>query len=192
MHKKANIPALPRFIALCGHPKAGKSTVQEILHQNFNVIPVDDGGPLRKIAMEYLGCTYDQVYTQPGKLEYVDILDRSWQVRKILGELGNAFEEKFGGDVIPLMVCNSLKTPGPFSFGSVRREQGAYYKERGGVVIGIVNPLAEPSPYEFDRFDETLVDHWIANDALYCGLDPFNARKDLEEKVTRLVHKIAA
>lgn len=192
MIKKPNTPALPRFIALCGYPKAGKTMVQEILSLNFSVTPVDDGGPLREIAMKYLGCTWDQVYTQPGKLRYIDILDKSWQIRGILGELGNAFEEKFGGDVIPLMVCNSLQGAGPFSFGSVRREQGVYYKERGGVVIGIRNKLAEPSPYKFDRFNPDLVDHWIENDALWRGLDPFSARKDLEEKVTHLVQKIAA
>lgn len=184
---KPNAPTLPLFIALCGNPTAGKTEVQRILQENYAVQPVDDGGPLRAIAMQYLGLTREQCYTQEGKQQFVEINGKSWQVRDILGELGNAFELKFGGDIIPLMVVNNLPKTGSYSFGSVRRQQGRFYKKQHGVVIGIRNPLAGPSKFEFDRFDETAVDYWIDNDALARGMDPFDARKNLEAKIHQFV-----
>src|SRR5687768_10641087 len=96
----------PRFIALCGNPLSGKSTAQRLLHNSLGYVPVDDGRPLRDIAVDYLGLTEAQVTTQAGKLETVSLNGRDWIVRDILGEIGNAFEEKFGGDVIPLMALN--------------------------------------------------------------------------------------
>jgi hypothetical protein len=104
VEKKSNTPSLPRFIALCGHPKSGKSLVQEFLTTNFNVQAVDDGGPLRKISIDYLGLTWDQVHTQEGKAEYIEVLGERWQVREILGELGNRLEAMFfdHGDFIPI------------------------------------------------------------------------------------------
>lgn len=43
---------LPRYIALCGHPRSGKSEVQKILKDHYNVTPVDDGAILRETAMK--------------------------------------------------------------------------------------------------------------------------------------------
>jgi hypothetical protein len=174
---------LPRFIAICGHPTSGKSTLQKLMFKGYGIQPVDDGGPLRKMAMAYLGLSYDDCYTQEGKLQSTTILDRVWENREILGEIGNAFEEKFGGDVIPLMVINSLEPGGKYCFGSVRRKQGHYYKKHGGVVIGLRNPLAGPSKFEFDSFDETAVDYWIENDGLARGLSEADALLDLEQKL---------
>ena len=46
---------LPRFIALCGYAGAGKSEVQKILRADFDVLPVDDGWPLRDYAIRHMG-----------------------------------------------------------------------------------------------------------------------------------------
>ena len=183
--------ALPRFIALCGNPKAGKSLVQTILKEEYGVQPVDDGGALRKIGMDFLKLTHNQVYTQDGKKEFVEILGRTWQVREILGELGNKFEEMFGGDIMPLMTMNTLP-PGhaSYSFGSVRRDQGKFYQSLGGVVIGVRNPQTPPSQYEFDRFNESLVDLWIENDGLLRFANPLDALKNLRLKVHAAVAQI--
>lgn len=97
---------LPPIIGICGYPKAGKSTVQKILADLYDVLPLDDGLPLREIAVNYLGLTHEQVTTQEGKTETVMINGTPWIVRDVLGQIGNAFEEKFGGDVIPLMAVN--------------------------------------------------------------------------------------
>jgi hypothetical protein len=51
-----------------------------------------------------------------------------------------------------------------YSFGSVRRQQGIVYRAKGGIVIGVRRPGVGPSGYEFDRFDEDLIDIWIDND----------------------------
>lgn len=180
---------LPRFIALCGNPKSGKSLAQEILKELYGTAPVDDGAPLREFAMQNLGLTRDQVFTQSGKLETVEILGRQWQVRELLGELGNRYEGMFGKDILPFIAINradQAKAPS-FSFGSVRRDQGRMYQARGGIVIEIVNPGAGPSNYEFDQYDRSIVDYRVMNDGLFRGLPPVEARKDLELKLVAVI-----
>jgi hypothetical protein len=184
--------ALPRLIALCGNPTCGKSTAAGLLEKNFGHKLVDDGLPLRQIGMQYLGLTADQVFTQAGKLETVTINDREWEVRKILGEIGNAFEEKFGGDIIPMMSHQLLDPIQPYVFGSVRRKQAHYWKKHGAVVIEIVNPLAGPSKYEFDSYDASAVDYMVLNDGLARGWTPEKALEDLEYKLVTVVQAAGA
>jgi hypothetical protein len=180
----------PKIIALCGNPTSGKSTASEIINDVYGHELADDGLPLRKIAMDYLGLTADQVFTQAGKLEFVTINGRKWQVREILGEIGNAFEEKFGGDIIPIMSHNA-RPKGAYSvFGSVRREQGRYWREQGGLVIEIENPLAGPSKFEFDTYNPAYAHAKIKNDGLARGLSPEEARKDLREKLVAIVGSV--
>lgn len=191
MIQKPNRFALPRYVALCGNPKAGKSLVMEIMAVNYGTQAVDDGRPLREIAKQYLGLTHDQVYTQEGKASHVEILGKHWQVREILGELGNLFEFLFGEHILPFMVTQTLEGPGPFVFGSVRKTQGRFYKQAGGIIIGIENPLAGPSPYAFDKFDESAVDYWIINDAQARGLDDIEGKLDLAAKIHNVVEAIS-
>ncbi|WP_029029852.1 hypothetical protein [Salinarimonas rosea] len=181
---------LPRFIALCGNPGSGKSLVAEILQTRYGVQPVDDGWPVRDFAIRHLGMTETQVTTQDGKRETVQIAGAEWQVRKALGEAANALERTFGAHAMPWMAvlrCERSGREGPFSFASVRRDQGRFYKARGGVVVEIANPLAKPTGHEFDEYDRTCVDYTIENDALAHGCDPAIARADLEMKVDELV-----
>ncbi len=163
---------LPPYIALCGNPNAGKSTVQQILQTRYFVRPVDDGGPLRDITQRYLGLSHDQVHTQDGKKEMVEILGRTWQVREILGELGHHLELMFGEHIMPFMVTNSLHAPdGPYSFGSVRKSQGWFYKKLGGIVVEVRRPGAGPSQYAFDQFDAHAVDYVIVNNGSIADLE---------------------
>jgi hypothetical protein len=142
------------------------------------------------MAMDYLGLTAEQVFTQEGKLETVTVNGREWQVRKILGEIGNAFEEKFGGDIIPIMSHNA-RPKGSYSvFGSVRREQGKYWRDQGALVLEIVNPLAGPSQYEFDQFNASYCHARIINDGLARGLDHAAARQDLLNKLVAVIGRI--
>ena len=181
---------IPKIIALCGNPTSGKSTAAEIINEVYGHDLADDGLPLRKMAVDYLGLTPHQVFTQEGKLEKVTINGREWQVREILGEIGNAFEEKFGGDVIPMMSHNA-RPKGAYSvFGSVRREQGKYWRDRGALVLEIINPLAGPSKYEFDTFNPAYCHHQILNDGLARGLEPAAARQDLLEKLVAVIGRV--
>jgi hypothetical protein len=173
--------ALPKFIALCGNPNAGKSTVQEILRERHQVYPVDDGFPLRDIAVRYLALSTQQVCTQAGKKEFVELLEKRWQVREILGEMGARFEAMFGEHIIPFMVTNTLVGNGPYSFGSVRKTQGHFYKKLGGIVIEVRRPDAGPSPYAFDWYDPAAVDYVIDNDG---------SMKELETAVDRLANSL--
>jgi hypothetical protein len=179
---------MPPFIALCGNPHSGKSTVQLLLKKLYGVVPVDDGYPLREFAVNNLGLTWQQVTTEDGKREIVELLGRTWTVREILGEFGNRVEDMLGPNGIPLMAINRTKTMKgeSFCFGSVRRDQGVFIKEHGGVVIGIENPIAGPSIYEFDRFNHDAVDVWLNNDAQSHGLDQNAGLYDLELKIRNL------
>lgn len=179
--------ALPRFIALCGNPKSGKSLVQKFLTKHFGYQPIDDGAVIRRFAIDWLGLSHDDVYTQEGKARYTEILGRRWQHREILGEYGNRLEDMFGKWAMPMFGTHNLPKGGLYSFGSVRRDQGAFYKAHGGVVIEIRNPLAGPSPYEFDRYDAALADRVIENDGL-TRLAPAEALADLEQKVIAVVN----
>ncbi|OCP21922.1 MULTISPECIES: hypothetical protein [unclassified Ensifer] len=182
-----NLQSLPQIIALCGNPTSGKSTAAEIINELYGHELADDGLPLRKIAMDYLGLTPNQVFTQEGKLETVTINGRDWQVREILGEIGNAFEEKFGGDIIPIMSHNARPKSAWSVFGSVRREQGKYWRDQGALVVEIVNPLAGPSKFEFDTFNNAYCHHQILNDGLARGLSPEVARLDLTAKIVEII-----
>jgi len=155
---------LPRLIALCGNPDSGKTTAAQILCDRYGYTLLDDGLPLRKIAMEHLGLTPDQVFTQDGKMEMVDIAGRKFAAREILGEIGNAFEEKFGEDSVPYMSLRGMDPEKRYVMGSVRREQGFFWKKRGAAVFEIRRATALPSKFAFDRFNSDAVDHVVPND----------------------------
>lgn len=162
---------LPPIIGICGYPQAGKSTVQKILADLYGVVPLDDGLPLREIAMKYLGLTEHKVATQEGKAETVDINGTPWLVRDVLGQIGNAMEEKFGADIVPLMTVNrygldrtdSVERPTSVSFASVRRRQGWFWRNRGALVIEVVRPGAVMGA-EFNAYDPAAAHCAVIND----------------------------
>lgn len=178
---------LPHLIGLCGNPKCGKSTAQRILQNRFGVIPIDDGYPLRDFAMRHFGLTWEEVHSQEGKALYTEVLGQSWQNRKILGDLGALLEGHFGEHILPWMVTRDLDPNQRYSFGSVRKTQGQFYKQKGGILIGITNPIAPPSGYEFDRFDHDIIDVWVHNDSQILGIKGDAGLKRFED---RLIHRL--
>jgi hypothetical protein len=179
---------LPRFVALCGNPTSGKSTVQHLLHNIFGYEPIDDGFPLREFAVNNLGLSWDDVKTQEGKLRRTEILGRDWQNREILGVLGNKLEEMFGAHIMPFMSMARTKPGVNYSFGSVRRDQGKFVQARGGIVIEIRNPLAGPSKFEFDSYDASIANCWILNDGQSRGLSFDDSMLDLKRKVIAAIN----
>lgn len=171
----------PRLIGLCGHPKSGKSEVQRILAEEYGIIPVDDGFVLRKFAVDNLGLTWDDVMTQEGKANYTRILGRDWQNRDILGTLGKKLEDMFGEHIMPMIAVNACDPDGFYSFGSVRKTQGHYYNQRGGVVIEVIRPGALPSGYDFDKYDQSAVKRTILNDG---------SLEDLRVEVIRTIESL--
>lgn len=153
------------YIALCGAPGSGKSTVQRHLQTTYGVVPVDDGFPCRDIAVRHFGLGWDDVNTQAGKLRTVILPGgKKMEVRKLLGAIGNKLEDIAGDAFIPEAAIQRVRNvdASAFSFGSVRRDQGWVYKNHGGIVVevkrpghGIVNP--------FDWYDLTPVDYVVHN-----------------------------
>jgi hypothetical protein len=162
---------VPHLIALCGFPKSGKSEVQRILSERFGVHPVDDGYCLRQFAQQHLGLSHDDVYTQEGKARRTEVLGHKWQNRDILGTLGAQLEAMFGEHIMPWIACRGLDRSQSYSFGSVRKTQGGFFKQKGGVVIAVRRPGVAASPFAFDAFDESLVDIWIDNDGDLAALE---------------------
>lgn len=154
-----------KFIALCGAPESGKSTVQKYLQTEFGVVPVDDGYPCREIAVRHFGLGWNDVNTQEGKLRTVELPGgRSMEVRRLLGSIGNKLEEIAGDTFIPESAIQRVRhvDASAFSFGSVRRDQGWVYKQHGGIVVEIVRPgygIKNP----FDWYDPSAVDITIKN-----------------------------
>jgi hypothetical protein len=154
-----------KLIALCGAPKAGKSEVQKYLQEKYQVVPVDDGRPLRDFAYSHLGLGWDDVTTQAGKAKTVILPGgQPMNVREILGGIGNALEKVFGDDILIHMALNHIRHAAgdAFCFSSVRRSQAAVIRREGGLVIGIERPGC-PIVHDFDHFDQALVDMWIHN-----------------------------
>jgi hypothetical protein len=176
-------PTLPRLIALCGNPDSGKSTAAELLRDHYGYEIADDGAPARQIAMDYFGLSHDQVYTQAGKLEFIPINNRRWQVRDVLGQLLNVFEHTFGMDIVPQMVMRGFDPEKRYVMPSVRRNQGLYWRAQGALVIEVVNPAAPPSPYEFDAFNPEAVQERVNNNGLFRELHPVEARAELLDEL---------
>ncbi|MDX5412778.1 MAG: hypothetical protein LPK02_07000 [Rhodobacterales bacterium] len=173
----------PIIVALCGHPGSGKSTVQEILHRRFGLIPFDDGAVLRRHCMELFGLSEEDVSTQEGKKRHTVIQGKSWENRKIIGEYGNALETLFGPMTVPhwaiktaledweerqtLPECwrplRGYPEVSGYSFGSVRRGQAAAYKAVGGIVIEIRREGLAPSGNIWDEYDQRLITHTFDN-----------------------------
>ena len=170
-------PKQPRkLIALCGAPRAGKTTAQAYLQLRYGVEMVDDAAPLREFAMSSLGLSRYHVAHPKGKeTEVVLPGGRKLRVRDVLGRLGNAIEDIAGPDSIPEMAIHAATWSDPsglkaYSFGSVRREQARVYKRYGAKVIEITRPGMEVVN-EYDQYDRSLVDLTIANDSTVAVLN---------------------
>jgi hypothetical protein len=165
-----------KMIALCGAPGAGKSEVQQYLRKHYDVMAADDGHPLRDFAMRHLGLSHADVYTQEGKARTAVFPGgKSMEVRKALGELGNAIEALFGPEAIPEMAAKRALAQAKASgwkavcFGSVRRDQGKLFKAYGAKIVEIRRP-GYLIVNEFDRYDASLADAVINNDSSLAAL----------------------
>jgi hypothetical protein len=183
---------LPDFIAFVGHPKSGKTTAAEVFLDTFGGEVVDDGHVLRKFAVEELGLSWDDVLSQHGKARTTEILGKTWTNREILGEFGNALEALFGEHILPFIATRHHVPGQTWLFPSCRKTQGAFYRQRGGIVIQIDNPLAGPSGNAFDEWDRTEVDYVINNDGLARDLPPLQARAHLRDELIAVVEQHAA
>lgn len=181
-------PREVKHVALCGWPKCGKSTIAEMLVDEFGGAVIDDGLVLRQALPILTGIDPADPFSQEGKSRVYQIGNRQEEVRKGLGELGNWLEDRYGEEILALRAMEMAPaiaraqnaTANFFVYPSVRKSQGLAYKRAGGIVIQIDNPLAVPSENAFDRWDASCVDLTITNDPGSMGLD------ELRDYVARL------
>ena len=171
--------AKPTCIAICGYPRAGKSTLQDILEQSFGVLPFDDALVIREAAMAVYGLDLERVSTQAGKASAISVGGRSFTVRELLGQLGNFLIDAHGTQFKPQAALRrarefarerELVAP-VFSFASVRLDEARSYSDAGGLVVEVRRPGCSASRPE-DDFDRSLVDLILHNDGT---LDAFRA-----------------
>jgi hypothetical protein len=177
--------------ALCGAPEAGKSKVQSILSEMFDIVPIDDSRGLRDAAKILYDLTEEDVTTQEGKRRLVAVGDKNIPVREILGELGRYLELNDPLH-IPKMARRRAdqEYPGrPVSFGSVRMKQGLVFKDEESLVIEVVRPGVEPKN-QFDFYDRSLVDIVIVNS--YDPEDPDGSSQRLLQEVRAKIEPFAS
>ncbi|KAA5604412.1 hypothetical protein F1188_16255 [Roseospira marina] len=175
------------FAVFAGHPLAGKTTAATLFAQlRTPSTLIDDAAPLREIAMRNFGLTWQQVSTAEGKAQSVEVAGATMTVRQILGRLGKSLENELGEFILPWMATHRLPDDVAALIASARRRNGAYYRQRGGIVIQIDNPLAGPSGNDFDLWDRTEVDFVVLNDGLAGGLSEDQAKDDLRRKLATI------
>lgn len=161
---------MPKIFAICGQPKSGKTTLAQLLKKKLGYEIIDDAQPLRSIATRHFGLSSADVMTQSGKLKQVEFMGRQWTVRQILGEIGNALEDKFGVNVIPELAYRRIrrmmerKSVEHFVVPSVRRDQGIFWQSKGAIVVEIYNPNVPVSTFEFDQYNKSIIDIRLIND----------------------------
>jgi hypothetical protein len=168
-------PRNARHVALVGWPKCGKSTVAEMLADEFGCVICDDGLILRQAIPILTGIPVESCFTQEGKASVVRVGDRDEIVRQALGELGNWMEDRYGVEILAeRAMTNALREYPDASFyvyPSVRKTQGRAYRRAGGIVIQIDNPWVGVSENDFDKWDTGCVDLVIENDPRTMSLD---------------------
>lgn len=155
-----------RLIALCGYPKAGKSTVQKLITDRYGFKTVDDSRPLRDAAKTLFGLSEWHVTTQEGKSQTIQTLDGTKTVRQILGELGD-HAERIDPFALPRRAIEAIRQSDPtghFVFASVRKSQNSYLKSEHGAFIIEVRRRGCTALGEFDRYDREPIDLTIEND----------------------------
>lgn len=182
MTQNWNVPI--KHIALCGHPKSGKSTFADMMAEEYGGVVIDDGLILRKAVPILFGIPEEECFTQEGKAKVYNICGKEVSVRQMLGYLGNHLEGMYSEHFMPvraMQIANELYPEAPFYlYPSCRKTQGHAYKERGGIVIKIDNPRVEVSENAFDAWDESAVDFTLLN-------DPENTNLDMMRNVVRML-----
>lgn len=157
----------PHFIALCGYPGSGKTTVADFLVERFGARLVDDGRVLREAAMALYGLAWEDVYTQEGKAKRIEVCGKLYTHRQLCGHLGNLLEGFYGEQFVPEQTYRQLDAeaqplPPLCVFPSVRKTQGITHHARGGMIIEVIRAGCAPEN-DFDHYDTGLVDHTIVN-----------------------------
>ena len=170
--------SIPRYVAICGAPGSGKSTVAKILTELYGAVSIDDGYILRKACAVLYSQPVNNFTTQEGKQLITNVCGQDYTNRELLGDLGTVLENFYGDQFMPEQALRqadcwtgvTMEKPPFFVFPSVRKNQGKSYLARGGMVLEIIRPGYEALK-EFDKYDTSLVDFYLTNDGDLAALE---------------------
>jgi hypothetical protein len=156
------------LIGFVGQPGHGKSTAIRVAQRLFGAVAFDTGAPLRRGCMDRYGLSWNDVFTQEGKLRMVRRPERGdvVTVRQALGDFGKEIEATSPDKNIwtTIAVDDALQTLFPLIvFDSVRMGQGEVIQRAGGFVIEIVDPRKPSSSHDFDQYDPRFVNCRVTN-----------------------------
>lgn len=168
-------PTHIKHVALCGHPRSGKSTFGKLLAEEFGGVEVDDGLPLREAAIPLFGLNPEHPFTQDGKATRYEVCGQMVDVRSMLGDLGDYVEQKYGQSFMPERAIQTAYRDFPgapfYIHGSVRKEQSLAYRSRGCLVIEVDNPNVRASGNAFDEWNKRYVDWRVVNDPRLMSIE---------------------
>jgi hypothetical protein len=181
---------MPRYIALCGYPTAGKSEVQKIISKLYGFDAVDDSASLRDAGKLLYNLTDWHVTTQEGKATVISVGHHRMTVRKALGELGKFLEasDPFHLPRLAIAKAEISKPNGRFVFASVRRNQPLFFRDTGKALIIEVTRKGTVARNDFDEYDRTCLDLSIEN--IYDKGDPQGSYARLEARVAEMLDPV--
>ena len=181
---------LLRLIGLTGKAESGKDTAADYLvNKNENWIKTAFAKPLKDLCINYLGLTYDDVYTHDGKAKFNDF----WGMtnREILQKVGtdafrNGFHKNTWTKIMELQINKLLNEGKNVVVSDCRFDNEAelIYK-LGGVVFNIERPNhnslkdVEKSHVSENGIKKDLITASIINDS---DFDTFYKRFEEELK----------
>lgn len=167
------------LIGLTGSMGSGKSTARDMMLQNILATAINSNQyvnlvsfaqPLKDICINYLGLTYDDVYTQEGKAKYNEF----WGMtnREILQRVGtDALRNNFHPDIwikiAELNICRARQDKNCIAtiIDDTRfNNEAELIKDMGGYVIRIERDLELESKHASEQgIDLQYVDSIILN-----------------------------
>ena len=157
-------------IGITGQMQNGKDTVANMIKEmvsDFEITHFAD--PLKEICINYLGLSYEDVYTSEGKAKYNDF----WGMtnREILQKMGTeAFRKGFKSDVWVKLMELKLKNSN-YIIPDVRFDDEAkVILDNDGIIINVIRPFVNNSLKDLSHESEKgvskeLITYTVINDS---------------------------
>ena len=165
------------IVGISGRMGSGKDTVAEIIKRqfkdkNFEIISFAD--PLKNFCVQYLGLSYDDVYTQEGKMKFNEF----WNMtnREILQKVGtdalrNGFDKDVWVKIMELHILNNSQKN--FIIPDVRFDNEAeLVNKHSGIMLNIVRDCVNKDTHVSEKgISKELILFNINNNKTFYDLE---------------------